>query len=54
MIETATPLDSAPHWPHVNEDDLDDLRAERGRLINCLAAIEEAMREKHGYNVTTV
>ena len=49
-----SPGDTAPHWPHVNEDDLDDLRAERGRLISCLSVIEEILREKHGYNVTTV
>lgn len=48
------PDDTAPHWPKVDEDNLDDLRRERARLINCLAAVEEAMRDNHSVNVCTV
>jgi hypothetical protein len=47
-------LDTTPHWPHVNEDDRDDLMAERRRLINCLTAIEEALREKHGFTTCSI
>jgi hypothetical protein len=46
--------DTTPHWPHVNEDDRDDLMAERRRLINCLSAIEDALREKHGFTTCSI
>jgi hypothetical protein len=46
--------DDTPHWPHVNEDDRDDLMAERRRLINCLTAVEEALREKHGFTTCSI
>jgi hypothetical protein len=46
--------DSAPHWPRIDENDRDDLMAERRRLINCLAAVEDALREKHGFTVDSI
>jgi hypothetical protein len=43
-----------PQFPHVDEDDKRALLAERSRLINALATIEEALREKHGTAHRTV
>ena len=46
--------DTTPRWPNIDEDDRDDLMAERRRLINCLAAVEDALREKHGFTVDSI
>jgi hypothetical protein len=46
--------DSTPLFPKVNEDDKAELMRERSRLIGALAAIEEALNEKHGTHFATV
>jgi hypothetical protein len=46
--------DDAPRFPHIDENDKEALRDERRRLINALAAVEEALRERHGMKVATV
>jgi hypothetical protein len=46
--------DTTPRWPNIDEDDRDDLMAERRRLINCLSAVEEALREKHGFTTCSI
>jgi hypothetical protein len=48
------PSEYAPRFPHVDEDDKAALLAERTRLINALATVEEALREKHGSEYRTV
>lgn len=46
--------DTTPRFPKVNDDDKDELLRERRRLINALAAVEEALNEKHGTHLATV
>jgi hypothetical protein len=41
-------------FPAVDENDRDALMYQRSLLIGCFAAIEEALREKHGSDVCTV
>jgi hypothetical protein len=47
-------LDLKPRFPQVDEDDEYALLAERSHLINALATVEEALREKHGASCMTV
>jgi hypothetical protein len=43
-----------PRFPHISEDDKDELWRERSRLINALAVVEEILNEKHGTHLATV
>lgn len=52
--DMSDPPDSWPRFPKVNEDDRDELMRERSRLIGALAAVEEALNEKHGTHFATV